>query len=256
MNLLKELIFYDYLYSPKHWLHKQQNVFKNLTIFIPLITLPYLSSWQLFLFIIFYLFVHEQINLSAKLTSYIYKIAFIVSLFTVLGIQNQQQILKQENYNRHYILIYNQIDFLEKKTIYNFYLFYGFPLSLIRLSQIYFLYLIMMKILVLTTHQRDILNCLFISFKRNMKWSIPKLIFEIQIALNFLNIILKQIEIMQVGYSKRSLFHETLLYNKDYLIVLFFDLQQLIKNIYNYIHNISNTLYHNEIRLNNLNIKY
>lgn len=251
MHFLKLLIFHDYLYSPKNWLHKQNNVFKNFIIFTQLITLPYLSSWKLFLFIIFYFFVYKQIHLSIKSTFYIYRLAFIFSLFNSLNLQSQQQILKLENYDRNYLLIYNH-----KNTINNFYLFYGIPISLIRFSQIYFLYLIMMKILVLTTNQKDIIHCLFTSCKRDTVYFMPKLRFEIQIALNFLSIILEQIQIMQLGYSTRSLMCKSLRYHKDNFTILFFDLQQLVKNIYNHIYNISNTLFHNEIQLNDLNVKY
>jgi len=256
MNFLKLLVFHEYLYSPKNWLHKQHNVFKNFIIFIQLITLPYLPFWHLLLYTILYLFVYENIGLSPKFKIHAYKMFFILSSFTILGIQSQQQILKKENCGRNYILIYHQISNRRKNILSDFYLLYGFSISSIRLSQIYLLYLIMMKLLVLTTKQKDILYCFFMFFKNNISYYIPKFIFEIQISLNFLNIIPKQIEIMQIRYSTRSLIVKPLSYNKENLTIFLLNMQQLIRTIYNYIYNVSNTLYHNEIQLNNLNVKY
>lgn len=254
MDFFKLLILHDYLYSPKNRLHRQNKVFKILIIFAYLSFLPYLPFSNLFIFMTLYLILYEFCNLPIKFVSDIFKISFILSLFSLLSIQKKTQILKQENCNRDYLLLFNKVYNAPGDTFYSFYFFYGFPFSLLRLSIIYFLYLMTMKLLTLTTSQKDILNCFFLLFKKYNLWFMPQFIFELQLSLNFLKIILKQTEIIQLAYSTRSISYVKFWHYKDSWIILFFNLQQLISNIYSYTYHVSNTLYNNEIKLSNLKI--
>ena len=255
MTVLKLLMFHDYLYSPKNWLHKQPKVFKILIIFIKLSILPYLSFSSLFFFTLFYLSISEFIYTSTGIRHHFYKISFIFSTFALLNFQSEYQILKEENCNRIYLLICNFRANIEKDPSEKLGIFYGLPISLIRLSNISLLYVIIIKLLTFTTSQKDIIHYLFRPFYEYKKMLSQRFLFEIQVSLNFLNIILNQIKIMQVAYITRSILYKQPSNYRYSLTSLFFNLQQLIFNTYYYIYSISNTVYYNEICLKNLDIK-
>ena len=256
MTVLKLLMFHDYLYSPKNWLHKQPKVFKIVIIFIKLSLLPYLSFSNLFFFTLFYLLISEFTYNSTRIGNHLYRMFFVFSIFTILNFQSEHQILKEENCNRNYLFICHYRKNIEQDTSDRLVILYGLPISLIRLSKISFLYVTIIKLLVFTTSQKDIIRYLFKPFHKYKKKLSQRFLFEIQVSLNFLNIIFNQIEIMQVAYIIRSILYKQVFHYRYSLTSLFFNVQQIVFNTYYYIYSISNTIYYNEVELKNLDIKH
>lgn len=259
MNFIKTSILWNYLYSPISWLHKYNNTLKIFTIIVYLIILPYISLKKIFFCSVFFQFVYYSIYVPIGITVYLIKVFIIFILYTLFNIQNYQQVIESYNLQRSHILIFNSFNSLSKikncplnreiLSQYNYYL----SSSLIRLLSISFLYLICMKILLLTTSYNKILEFFLKYINHYKELFIQKFILEVQMSIQFLEIILKQIQLIKFSHMTRSIKNNNNLSIYKLVLLYFFCLQQLIINSYNSIYNISNTIYSNEVYLKNLN---
>ena len=80
------------------------------------------------------------------------------------------------------------------------------------------------------------------------------MVFEVKIATQFLNIILKQVEIIQTAYIIRAVKLQKTQKFQENILLYFFCIQQLIINIYENIQDTSSALYSSDIKNMNLNV--
>lgn len=261
MNFIKSSVSHEYLYSPQSWLHKRKDITKIYIVFINLAYLPYVRIRYIYFYLLFFLLIYKSIYIPIKLNSYLCTIIFIFAFLTLINIQNKQQIftdivLKREYIQIHFIKRFFLSDIKEYNTDHLSYQDYYLSASLIRLLSIIFLHLTSMKILLLTTVYRNILTVFFYHANKYKNTIFQKLFFEIQLSIQFLKIIFKQIDIIKVAYITRSVKIKRKVYLLEIISLYIFCLQQLLANLRKGIYNISNTLYSCEMNKEKLNILY
>lgn len=258
MSFIKSSIFYEYLYSPKSWLHKQDNKFKIYIFFIQLFVLPYSSFIYLTLFSICISILYSFTYIPNNLKNYLKKMIIFFMFFLIINIEQEDISNYSILSNRKTIKISpldklivfkskNKITFSQFSSL-SFYL----PISIIRLLSIHIIYLFFIKILLLTTHYNQIIKIFLIKIKKSLKLQTKILNLEIMISSQFLNIICYQTEIIKIAYITRDV-NLSLKYDiKENILIYICFIQQLVLNIYNNIYCISNTLYSREIKCKNL----
>ena len=259
MSFIKLSILWNYLYSPVSWLHQCKKTTKIILVFLCLIYLPYAPIQQIYYCFTILFLIYTSIYIPLQVIYYFSKMLIFCILVTLINIQNKIQAL---NLIRKYLYFYNPISLLlqlNTGSVNNnitFSLYYYLPLPLVRLLTINFLYLMLMKILFLTTLYENILDFFFNSINKYKNLVIKKVLFEIQVSIQFLKTILKIVEKIRIGYAIRSVqLYKTDPFHKA-ILIYYFCIQQLITNIYISIYNIANTMYNSGIHIKNLNITY
>ena len=258
MSFIKSSIFYEYLYSPKSWLHQKNNKFKIYICFIQLFFLPYSSFIYLKFFCLSLFILYNSIYVPNSVKNYLKRMMIFFMLFLAMNIEQKdinnyhlisnRQIIKIFPSDKLMILYNkNQFDISEFSSLY-FYL----PISIIRLLTINIVYLFFIKILLLTTHYNDVIKFILVKIKRSLRLPARILNLEVMISSQFLNIICCQIEILKIAYITRNINLNIKNNIKENISIYIFFIQQLLLNIYQNIYSISNTLYSREIKFQNL----
>lgn len=260
MNFIKLSVLYTYLYSPKSWLHKQNNVTKIYIFLISLICLPYMSIQYICIFLIGLVYVYKSTYFPVQLNHYFSNIISIFIFFLLINIQHKKQLIPEILTNRNYIQIYppdNHFFFYindEQRYEISYNQSYYLSTSLLRLLSIQFIYLCLMKLLLLTTSYDKIIQIALNQLDKYINNSTQRLAFEIQVSIQFLKIILKQLELIKIAYVIRAIQLEKGPFCQNNLFLYFFCIQQLIINIYSCIYSIADTLYSREINNLDLNV--
>ena len=256
-DFIKYSISYAYLYSPISWLHKQNSQGKIYIVLIQLIFLPYISFKYLYLFFILFICLYLSINIPENFKNYFNITIIILSFFLFISVRYNNL----EDYNtvhtRKIIRIdslYNLSIFNKNNSQYDLYSvgFFYIPVSILRLLGINFIYLFLIKFLLLTTHYEKIIRIILHDTNYLTNFPIKKINFEIMISSQFLKVILKQLETIKIAYVIRNLAFNLRFKQNKFTYLFFF--HQLLINIYLNIYHISNTLYSREISHKNLNM--
>lgn len=259
MDFIKFSIFYAYLYSPKNWLHKQHNTTKIYIFLISLTCLPYMPMKYIFVFFIGSICIYIYTYTPVQFNRYFYNIVSIFIFFILINIQQKNQITSEVMLSRNYTHIYPQnnyiIHYAQEKNIF-FNQPYYLSISLIRLLVINLIYLFLMKFLLMTTNYEKIIQTYLTFFYKCINKFIERLTFEVKVAIQFLKITLKQLEIVKTTYITRSIQSQRRILSSKKIFAYFLCIQQLIVNIYNNINYISSTLYSREVHSTNLHIIY
>ena len=266
MNLLKSSILHEYLYSPKTWLHKQNIYSKVYFVLVILVYLPYIKILYILFFLFIAFFAYNSFYKPKELSLYLSRIVTIFFILLTISIENQQQFIQGTMQSRRYIKIYpiltTNINLVDTDNYLKYFLFckyndaYYLPTSLFRLLVINFLYLLLMKILLLTTIYQKIIKC-FLNFTYGQAINtVQKISFEIQTSIQFLNIIFNEIKIIKIAYNTRNVQIQSFKSFQQYLHLYFACIHQLLINIYTYTQDISISLYYYSIDKKNLNILY
>lgn len=257
MNFLKFSILYAYLYSPKNWLHEQNNITKIYIFLINLVCLPYMSIKYISVFCLGLMSMYTFTYTPIQLRRYFYSIIFIFLCFILINIQKKDQIIPELLINRDYIQIHPQynyfISYNQNKEI-SCHQSYHLPVSLLRLLSINLIYLFLMKLFLMTTNYDKIIRTYLHLFCKYINKSNQRLTFEVQVANQFLKIILSQVDIVKTTYIIRFMQLKRRRISEKKLYAYLFCIQQLIVNIYSSIDYISDTLYSREVHNRNLNI--
>ncbi len=258
MSFIKSSIFYEYLYSPKSWLHKRNNKFKIYISFIQLFFLPYSSCIYWILLCIGLLVLYNLTYLPNSIKHYLKRMTIFFIIFLIINIERKNI----HNYNlvntRKTLQIYplnkftllhsnNELESTKFSSLY-FYL----PISIIRLLTINIVYLFFIKILLLTTHYNEIIEFILVKIKKHLKTPIIILNLEVMLSSQFLNIICYQIELLKIAYRTRDIKLNIRHNIKENIVIYLLFIQQLLSNIYESMYSISNTLYSREIEFDNL----
>ena len=251
MTLIQSSILYNYLYSPISWLHQQSTSVKICAFLFFLIYLPYTSLDKIFyLFIILFIF-YLSIDIPKVIVRNINNFAIIFLFFTITNIQNEFTLTSNMLIDRNYIQIYPlkgliftriQIDSLEILSN-----SYFISASFIRLLSINLISLLIMKLLLLTTLYESLLLFFFKYLYKIPNKFCKKFFFEINVAIEFLQVIFKQLETTQSSFMIRFSQSNRKLSYQEYLTIYFFCFRQLIINIQKQIYFLAESLYSREI---------
>ena len=240
MNFIQSSILYNYLYSPKSWLHNKSTITKVFTIFCGLIYLPYMSIHQISFILLFLLCLYKSIKIPNLINKNIKKMALIFLFFIIINIQDESTLTISLLTERQYLQIYpldNSTQSFPKYLI---------SLSFIRLLSIHFISLVVIKLLLMTTLYENILFLFFNYLYRRSGQIYQKIFFEINIAIEFIHLIFKQLEIIKYSYILRFLRFSKNIPRRVHLTVYFLCIKQLIINIEKQIYIISEILYGRE----------
>jgi len=258
MNFIKSSLLYNYLYSPKSWLHKQRSFFKIFFVLIYLSILPYLPIKAVYYSLIICLLIYNSIYIPLELNNYLCQIICFFSFLILISIQDKAKISIELIKKRRYYQLNSLFNYFHKNKhnikINKSYLNqdYSLPISLVRLLTINFSYLIFTKLLLMTTQYKDIIR-FFLSNCQN--YILQRLAFEVQVAIQFINIILRQIKIMRIAYTTRTI-KKKIKFSQIQISLCFFCIQQSVDNMYQIVYNMSSTMYSSEVDERNLNLLY
>ena len=251
MILIQSSILYNYLYSPVSWLHKQPTSLKVCSFLFYLIYLPYTSLSKIFYLSIILFVFYLSINVPEIIFKNINSIAIIFLFFTITNIQDKSTLTSRILVNRNYIQIYPlRTSIFTQKNIDNITKLsntYFISTSFIRLLSINFISLLVMKLLLLTTFYENILLFFFKYLYKIPSKLCKKVFFEINIAIEFIQIIFKQLETVQYSFMIRFLQSQKKISYQEYLTIYFFCFKQLIISIQKQIYFLAESLYSREI---------
>nr|YP_009502167.1 hypothetical protein [Porolithon onkodes]ASB29768.1 hypothetical protein [Porolithon onkodes] len=241
MNFIQSSILYNYLYSPKNWLHDQSTITKVFTVFCSLICLPYVAIDIIIAIVLFFLCLYKLIKVPDPMNKNIKKVALIFLFFTIINIQNESTLTISLLTERQYIRICPLDNFIQPFPK------YLISLSFIRLLSIHFISLTVIKLLLMTTLYENILLLFFNYLHKKSNQIYQKVFFEINITIEFIQVIFKQLEIIEYSYILRFLEFNKNISSKVLLTIYFLCIKQLILNIKKQIQIISETLYSRNI---------
>ena len=251
MTLIQSSILYNYLYSPRSWLHRQPTSVKICSFLFYLIYSPYISLDKIFyLSIIFFVF-YMSVNIPKTIIRNINNITMIFLFFTITNIQDKSTLTSKILINRNYIQIYpSRALIFTQRNIDSLTILsnaYFISTSFIRLLSINFISLLVMKLLLLTTLYENLLLFFFKFLYKFPNKFRKKVFFEINIAIEFIQIIFKQLETIQYSYMIRFLQFKKKISYQEYLTIYFFCLKQLMINIQKQVYSLAESLYSREI---------
>ena len=226
MTLIQSSILYNYLYSPISWLHQQPTSVKICTFLYFLIYLPYTSLNKIFYLSIILLVFYLSVNVPRIIVKNIKNFTIIFLFFTITNIQNEFTLTSNLLVDREYIQIYPfkvlilpQIYMSRLGIVSNSYFI---STSFIRLLSINLISLLIMKLLLLTTLYENLLLFFFKCLYKIPNKFCKKIFFEINIAIEFIQVIFKQLENIQYSFIIRFLQLDKKLSYQEYLIIYFF----------------------------------
>ena len=251
MTLIQSSILYNYLYSPINWLHRQSVSVKICAFLFFLIYLPYTSLDKIFYLSIILFMFYLSINIPKIIVNNINNLAIIFLFFTITNIQNEFTLTSKILIDRDYIQIYplkvsifTQIQTGSLEILSNSYFI---STSFIRLLSINLISLLIMKLLLLTTFYESLLLFFFKYLYKIPNKFCKKSFFEINIAIEFIQVIFKQLETIQCSFVIRFLQLNKKFSYQEYLTIYFFCFKQLIINIQKQIYFLAESLYSREI---------
>lgn len=239
---------YQFLYSPKSWLHVRNKHYKILYIFLQLIIVPYISLQYMIIIFITTLIFFKFINLPIRVQINIYTTAvfFLLALansmyYTTKHVKHNyinKDIIKIKPFNSLEKLIYINHNTFKKLVQYELYLLR----SISRLIMIALIYLFTIKIFLLTTNHEEIIALL----GQNDITTIiqkPGISFTVALSSQFLKIIFMYIDKLQVAYLIRGIkitednfFKKTILVYffllNPFLIIFHSNVQFIVKTLY------------------------
>lgn len=253
MNFVKFSACYDYLHSPKSWLHYQNTKGKLYTLVVYLIYLPFVSLKQIFILFIIFLFLCQSISIGKYLKDYFYKNAIVFIFFLLISIKSYDEFKEYKASQRniwHFCIFSNSISQNTKTNKLSTLHFY-IPIPVVRFISIHLIYLILIRCFLLTTSCEKIIKET-IRQRDHVSYFNAKFIFTTTVSSQFIKIIFEQANISKKSYALRDIKSYEIYHLKETLIMLTYFLQQFLFNTHNSIYAITSTLYSRSINCSNL----
>lgn len=250
MNFIKFSISYEYLYSPSSWLHSKNIQFKILLFWLHLIFLPYMSTQHIFIYSVILMYCYTCIYIPKKLKQFLCQMVIIFIVFILLNIQKSSKKIVG-NYIRISAesmncfsskFIINKLGSLHVNQL-NIY----FPLSIVRLLGFSFIYLITIKLFLLTTRYEKIIYLVLRNQRGIVSYTFEYINFQAMSSLQFLKIILQEIEVINMTWINRNGIKNKNYLQTENLLLSWLIVKQFLLKIYKHTHSISDTLYSREI---------
>lgn len=256
MDFVKLSISHEYLYSPKSWLHNQNISLKTITVVMHLILLPFIPLEHLLLFFFILLILCKSISLPHDLKKYFYMAFAVSSFFLLISIQKDEMRQSNKLSNRKMLHFYilnpcHKIDILASKQPNAFCL--CLPVSTARFISLHFIYLVLIRCLLITTSHENIARTALISHSQRKYFSI-KFIFTAIVSSHFLKILFEQIKAAKISYTLRNADIDTVNTVKIIFLMCLPCVQQFLVKTNTRIYCIASTLYSRNIHCTNLNI--
>lgn len=247
MNLIQSSILYNYLYSPKSWLHNKTNKTKICIILCCLICLPYMSLYQIFYTLFILLCLYKSITIPNLFNKNLKKTALVLLFFIIVNIQNSQILTSNLITHRKYIQIFplNKFLLVRKEIHHSMELppSYLVSLSFIRLMSIHFTSLLIIRLLLMTTLYENILYLFFKYLYKKTNHISQSFFYEVNIAIEFIQAIFQYLELIKYSYIIRFLYFNRSISFVEHLTIHLFCIKQLIINIQKQIYAVAESFY-------------
>lgn len=245
MNFIKLSVFYDYLHSPTSWLHKIKTDIKFYISIIYLLVLPYTSLQYIILHLLFFIILYKSLYIPKNFRDFCQNMIILFLFFILISIDYNCKI-NINDFQHDTIISINTLNI--KKQILNYTYNIYISVSMLRILIINLIYLLFTKFLLLTTPYNKITQIISKKIKYSTFYSLDKISFKINIAAQFLHVIYKEIGIFKKAYIIRNSKCYSIYFFKDIVSVYYMIIKQLVLNIDNNSHYISNTLHSREIK--------
>nr|YP_010471133.1 hypothetical protein N4M48_pgp059 [Synarthrophyton patena]UVF62962.1 hypothetical protein [Synarthrophyton patena] len=253
MNLSQLSNNYQFLYSPKSWLHMKNTNYKIYYVFMQLIILPYTHFKYIIVIFIITLMTLKSIYLPIKVREDIF---FTTIFFAFALIANSYYTTKNMHINNidNYILKIQPLNFIYRflkvdnsfiKNIAN--LFFCISIATSRLIFISLTHIITIKIFLLTTDYEKIIISLSKYRNNYIVDCDSKIQFIIILSSQFLKITFIQINRIKTACLIRGTNYQTINLFKRSMLIYFFLTKRFLMNFYKNIQFISKTLYSRNI---------
>ena len=240
MNFVKLSIYYQYIYSPKSWLHKNNNKYKVFCVFLQLLTLPYCSLTH----ILYLTILAIVILIFTKIPTQEHKfLQFSIPCFGFIYLFLKLLHLRKDNN------IYIKL-FLYFKSIYTILVSISIPLQ--KLISICIAYLFIIKINLLTVQYEETIYLLFSNLILKNKKIYLYIYFMIIICSQFIQIILIEADKKRLAYLIRGIKSINARPIIQMVIICPLLTKVWIHNIYLYIYYINYALYSRNINLSQI----
>lgn len=241
------LLYYQYLYSPKSWLHASKSNYKIFFIFLQLLLLPYIPSAYIVFVLPYWIIIFEIICVSANKYPFLQKFGWLLLLTTFF---------------HTYWMLHKKVNCLDAVSCsvitdipygsHLLSLYISWPVW--RLASISIIYLIIIKIFLLTTHYEEIMYFLF--YKRkicNQSGYLDTCLMTV-LCLQVTNIVFSEVKKKCAAYSLRGkLDAYNNLINRNYVVYLSISKIALV-SLVRHVYSINNSLYSRAIYLSSLYI--
>lgn len=207
MNFIELSISYEYLYSPKSWLHFESDTIKINLLFLQLICLPFTPLRYIVIIFIVLFCVYKSIKIPKYLKNYFYKSILLFIALLLLSIKNGSQLKKYKLNNKQVWRVYPfcYLSRVNTATVDEFRSsFLYLQVSVLRFISIHAIYLIIVRYFLLTTKQESLAKTLLTASPiKNL--SDIKFIFIIMTSSQFLKIVFKQLKQVKTSYNLRCM---------------------------------------------------
>ena len=248
MSFIKTSTSYEYLYSPKSWLHLQDDKIKISLTLVQLICLPFASLKFIFILFIFSLCLQRSIKMPKYLKRYFHKILMLFTILVIMSVKNGKQ-FRQHQFNNSQLLQIYPLDYLTKNIAVvsqaghsSFYL----QISILRFLSIYLAYLTSVRCLLLTTKQENFVRTV-LSKQSIRNYANMRFIFVTMTSSQFLRMIFKQMKRIRVSYSLRCMTVSQSIISFVSIALIFF-LEELLISLNHSIQSIAYTLHNRDIK--------
>lgn len=255
MNLSQLSNNYQFLYSPKSWLHVSNKNYKIVYVFLQLIIVPYINLKYIVIIFITTLIFYKLINLPTKIQMDI----CIPVLFFLLVLVNSTYYTTKYNYINRDILkikpfnLVGELTYIKNnafETLVKYEL--CLPSYISRLVMISLTYLFTIKIFLLTTNYEEVIVSLV---GRNNTTTIiqsSEISFIVVLSSQFLKIIFTHINKLQIAYLIRGIKITEDKFFKKAILLYFLLLNGFLITFYSNIEFIVKTLHSRDLLNRNL----
>lgn len=254
MNFIKLSVSHEYLYSPKNWLHHQNSRSKIIISTICLVLLLTASLQYIALLLLLTLLLCGLLNMHDDLRQYFYTTFAILSFLLLISMHRYDIDQNNELNSRKMVCFYRSkscyisMSIGKKMSISSLCL----PISAIRLTSLHFVYIALIRLLLLTTNYANIVETTLVNCRNKHRYFGGKFIFATTVSSHLLKILFDQIKAVQISYILRSNNSYCVKGPKMILLTCIPFLQEFLAKTSARIYGISSTLYSRNIQCANL----
>nr|AYR06291.1 hypothetical protein [Renouxia sp.] len=248
MKFFQVVCQYQYLHSPKTWLHKKYHNVKVTLFLFHLLLIPHVKLYYLIISSVTISIILFSLKLNIEIQTNMFKT--LLFCFLTLSINGKNQSVDKRNLYKTRVGTYKfNIESLYKTLVHRK-LEVEIPELLLRTLLISYIYIISIKIMMLTIKYEKIVTSITLPMRQLKHHVIQDVIFTTILGLQFLDTLSTQVTLLYIAYKIRGqncnidIYYSTrikYLFVKDFFIVLA-----------HYITALSSSLHNRDINLQNL----
>lgn len=248
MKFFQVVCHYQYLHSPKTWLHKKNHNIKVILIFFQLLLVPYVKLYYIIISSIIMSVILFSLKPNTEIQTNILKT--LLFCFLTLGINNKNQSICEKNLHQTQANTYEFKIKASYKTLANHKLEVKIPKLVLRTLLISYIYIVSIKIIMLTIKYEKIVTSIMLPIRQLKCHIVQDITFTTILGLQFLNILSTQITLLYVAYKIRGQNYDIGTYYNIRIKYLF--VRDFFIILAHYTIALSSSLYSRDINLQNL----